>query len=572
VARLEGADVRYRFGVNPTASEGMLLSVGDILTISAHVDASSIRFVRATDTDGVLKVTCWRVPAQVRVHRATPLSSGVEGGESANTPTADEKAALAGTSGSPSTTNRYVTTLDTRMSDARVALAHSHDQADVVGLTLALAGKAALDHLHDKADITDFTHAHVLADVTGLSAALDGKADVGHTHVRADITNFAHTHVIADTTGLQAALDARSPLASTCDPTTEKLRWTGTVWECITDQTSGGGGGAPTDATYITQTANAGLSAEQALAALTTGILKVTTTTGVLSTAVAGDFPTLNQSTTGNAATSTALAANPTDCGANVFATSIDAAGNLTCGAITDAAVPNTITVDAATTATTAGAFVSNPTDCAAGEFANAIAANGNLTCAEPAGGGGASTLTKLTGNSAGPAGLDETWQVLTANNSAVTSTTLATAFTTTGLTGSSIYDIEYDVVYSTAAGTTGANFSLNFTGTVTELTARRIIGTTAASTTAHTGTSDMLAATLAGQGVEHYSTRSNNGSMGPNAGVDTANAVVVERIYATLITGASGGDLQLRIATEVNASGVTLRAGTRVVIRRLNP
>lgn len=45
------------------------------------------------------------------------------------------------------------------------------------------------------------------------------------------------------------------------------------------------GGGAPTDATYIVQTANGSLSAEQALGALATGILKNTTTTGVLSIA-----------------------------------------------------------------------------------------------------------------------------------------------------------------------------------------------------------------------------------------------------------------------------------------------
>lgn len=46
---------------------------------------------------------------------------------------------------------------------------------------------------------------------------------------------------------------------------------------------SGGGSGAPTDATYLTQTANGGLSAEQALASLATGLMKVTTTTGVVS-------------------------------------------------------------------------------------------------------------------------------------------------------------------------------------------------------------------------------------------------------------------------------------------------
>jgi hypothetical protein len=57
---------------------------------------------------------------------------------------------------------------------------------------------------------------------------------------------------------------------------------------------------------FIVQgTTDAGLSAAQFLGALSTGIVKNTTTTGVLSIAVAADFPTLNQSTTGNAATVT---------------------------------------------------------------------------------------------------------------------------------------------------------------------------------------------------------------------------------------------------------------------------
>ena len=54
----------------------------------------------------------------------------------------------------------------------------------------------------------------------------------------------------------------------------------------------GGGGapgaGAPTDATYIVQTGHGDLSAEQALASLSTGLVKVTNGTGVLSTAAAG--------------------------------------------------------------------------------------------------------------------------------------------------------------------------------------------------------------------------------------------------------------------------------------------
>jgi len=53
----------------------------------------------------------------------------------------------------------------------------------------------------------------------------------------------------------------------------------------------GGGGGAPTNATYITQTPNSTLSAEQALSALSTGLLKSTTGTGVISIASASDLP-----------------------------------------------------------------------------------------------------------------------------------------------------------------------------------------------------------------------------------------------------------------------------------------
>jgi hypothetical protein len=53
-----------------------------------------------------------------------------------------------------------------------------------------------------------------------------------------------------------------------------------------------GGSGAPSTATYITQTADGGLSAEQAMGALGTGLVKNTTTTGVQSIATATDVNT----------------------------------------------------------------------------------------------------------------------------------------------------------------------------------------------------------------------------------------------------------------------------------------
>lgn len=56
----------------------------------------------------------------------------------------------------------------------------------------------------------------------------------------------------------------------------------------VDNPSASGGSGAPTDATYITQTANASLSNEQALGSLDTGLVKNTTTTGVLSIAAQG--------------------------------------------------------------------------------------------------------------------------------------------------------------------------------------------------------------------------------------------------------------------------------------------
>jgi hypothetical protein len=54
---------------------------------------------------------------------------------------------------------------------------------------------------------------------------------------------------------------------------------------------------------------------------------------GTPRTLVSGDIPNNAASTSANAGTATALAANPTDCSSNQFADAIDAGGNLTCTA-----------------------------------------------------------------------------------------------------------------------------------------------------------------------------------------------------------------------------------------------
>ena len=99
-------------------------------------------------------------------------------------------------------------------------------------------------------------------------------------------------------------------------------KFDGADWVC--DDDAGASTGAPNDAFYITQQADGTLTNEQSLAALSTGLVKVTTTTGVLSTAAAGtDYVVPG----GNVATATALAANGANCSAGNYPLGVDASG-----------------------------------------------------------------------------------------------------------------------------------------------------------------------------------------------------------------------------------------------------
>jgi hypothetical protein len=142
---------------------------------------------------------------------------------------------------------------------------------------------------------------------------------------------------------------------------------TNTGW---TDVSSGGGGGISGTAGTLPKFATA----------TTLGDSVLTEAGGNLSTAGTITAPSF----LGNATTASALAADPTDCPANQVATTINASGTLGCVALTDAFVPDTITVTLAATAT---ALAADPADCTAGQYATAINASGTLTCATVAGG-----------------------------------------------------------------------------------------------------------------------------------------------------------------------------------------
>jgi hypothetical protein len=61
----------------------------------------------------------------------------------ANDPAAGEKAALAGTSGTPGAANKYVTNDDSRNTNARAPTAHNHPESEVTNLVTDLAAKEA---------------------------------------------------------------------------------------------------------------------------------------------------------------------------------------------------------------------------------------------------------------------------------------------------------------------------------------------------------------------------------------------------------------------------------------------
>ncbi len=101
----------------------------------------------------------------------------ISGHSNTNDPTTDQKAALTGTNGSPSSTNRYVTSSDPRLSDARTPVTHTHAGSDVTSTV---------------ANATAATKLQTARTINGV--AFDGTANITltayptpHTHTAADL-------------------------------------------------------------------------------------------------------------------------------------------------------------------------------------------------------------------------------------------------------------------------------------------------------------------------------------------------------------------------------------------------
>ena len=198
-------------------------------------------------------------------------------------------------------------------------------------VTLQVTGTfSATVNFEGAADATNYvaircTNINSDARVTSVTAAAIVQCNTqGLSRVRARISSYVSGSVTVTGFVLDVPLGASSRGSG--------LPAVGSEGDCLLvssgswapGECPGAGGGAPTDATYLTQTANATLSAEQALGALATGILKNTTTTGVLSIAAAG---TDYVAPAGNVATATALAANGANCSAGQAPLGVNASG-----------------------------------------------------------------------------------------------------------------------------------------------------------------------------------------------------------------------------------------------------
>lgn len=182
--------------------------------------------------------------------------------------------------------------------------------------------------------------------------------------------------------------------------------------------------------------------------------------------------------------------------------------------------------------------------------------------------GGGANTITRISGNS-GAAGADITYQILTSASATITTVTPTVVITTTGL-GAGLWRYRYEGNYQSAATTTGLSFVVNFTGTVTAGRYQKRWTHVTTGAAASTGVGDDIAGTNTGQIVEGHATITNNADEGPTAGVAVANSnigFVVEGFAETT----SSGNLELKLRTEVAASGVLITAGTNLTLIKMS-
>jgi hypothetical protein len=147
----------------------------------------------------------------------------------------------------------------------------------------------------------------------------DSRVSIGQSYASPSFTYELNVNGTASATTFIGALTGNASTA------TSAAAWT-TPRNLAGNSVDGSAAVAFANKFIVQGTTDTGLTGAQFLGALGTGIIKNTTTTGVLSIAVAGDFPTLNQNTTGSAGS----VANTLTIGTGLSGTSFNGSGAVT--------------------------------------------------------------------------------------------------------------------------------------------------------------------------------------------------------------------------------------------------
>lgn len=143
-----------------TAVHGIADTSALVLTSDARLSDQRVptdASVTAAKVAATLKPSGSAVGTDESLRRLGTGATHAAAGDDSRFPSSGEKNALAGTTGTPGTTNQYVTTQDSRLSDARTPTAHTHPISDVTSLQASLDAKQDASTAATDAEIPTIT-------------------------------------------------------------------------------------------------------------------------------------------------------------------------------------------------------------------------------------------------------------------------------------------------------------------------------------------------------------------------------------------------------------------------------
>lgn len=169
------------------------------------------------------------------------------------------------------------------------------------------------------------------------------------------------------------------------------------------------------------------------------------------------------------------------------------------------------------------------------------------------------------TGTANANAAPQETWQILTAEGTY----TLAamTVMITTSALPAGTYFYRYDIIARCNFGSYSINWAVDSTATVTKTVWHVFYPSQGVA--AATGIADQDVNATTGAVWAHFSSRTDNATVGPGTGVDTASADIHYVIEGVLVTSTSG-DLTVAVAPIAGGNQVRIQSGTMLRLSRL--